>query len=182
MADQTAMTTVITLGVGFGAGIAADWIKQWSSRWFIRNNLRNAIKAEIGSIIIAVNFYILEAIEKPQLGTELAAKTFTTAPTFHAFDFYWKEKREQLLMLPEWSRLQQWYASFTNVNDQEHPVLFKAIMLFESLHIPPLNKAVSKDTMTVILNTLQRDDIRGYKGDYFRNYIDNKGFHPDSVL
>jgi hypothetical protein len=156
----------LTAAAGFFGGLATQWLTRWSADWFTRREIRAAIKAEIAPIVVTLNFYILKAIEAVPNEQEIAAQYFGPEMRFGAFDYYWSEKRDQLLKVPEWSRLQNWYSSLRTITQSDQPILFKAIMSFESLLIPPLVSCVDRTTKGVIRQTLERPDVERFKMDH----------------
>lgn len=151
---------------GFVGGIATQWLTRWTADWFTRREIRAAFKAEIAPIVVTLNFYILKAIEVVPNEDAIAAQYFGTEMRFGAFDYYWNEKRDLLLKIPEWSRLQSWYTGLRTITQADHPILFKAIMSFESLLIAPLDRSVDKTTKGVVRRTLERPDVERFKMEY----------------
>src|SRR5262245_60483792 len=100
--------TAITGVAAFGAGVATDWLRQWSATSWARRHIRAAIGAEIQTIIVTLNFYVLAALRQPDRQVELAARYFSGAQP-EAFTYYWSEKRDDLLKLPEWPVLKNWH-------------------------------------------------------------------------
>jgi hypothetical protein len=149
-------------------GIALDAHKHWSEDWLARRKIRRATQADLGAIVVSMNFFILSAIEQPDEGQRLALQYFGGQEVFPALDYYRKEKREALMQLSEWKRLEGWRERLLGIQGFPEPVLFSAIMLFEALTVPPLDKAVSPETMTVVRNTLGREDVAAYQAAYFR--------------
>lgn len=162
---KTAPIVILTGIVGFLVGIAADWLRQWSANWFSRRAIRKALQAEIGSLVVSLNFFILRAIEAIPNERVIEQQYFPEdyQLTSHAFGFYWKQQQERVLKLPEWSLLLSWYEILAGIKDGAHPPLFIAIRLFDALQAPPLNNCVGRTTATVIKDTLERADIQAFK-------------------
>jgi hypothetical protein len=159
----------VTAVVGFIGGLAAPWSKQWSADWFSRRRIRAAINAEITPIVVSLNFYILKAIDAVPNERSVEIRCFDDNMYFGAFDYYWSQKRDEFLTLPEWSRLQNWYTSVRSLQQQEHPALFTAIMLFESLRMKPLDRCVDRGTKRTVRRTLDEQNVQDYKINYLLN-------------
>jgi hypothetical protein len=126
----------------------------------------NAIRAEITPIVVSLNFYILRSIEAIPTEPGIELHCFDGQPQFHAYEYYWNQKRESFLKLPEWARLQGWYERLVKIREWPEPPLFSAIMLFEGLLLPPMDKLPDKDVKVTIRSTLARQDVQKYKTDY----------------
>ena len=138
------MIPLITAVLGFIAGILADWIRQWTALWFLQRQIRKAIMAELSGAVVTLNFFILSAIENIGDQGIIASRYFQSPLRLESFEHYWGEQRDQLLKLPEWSRLKNWTMNLGEIGKQGHPPLFSAIMLFEALLIPPLSKCLER--------------------------------------
>lgn len=165
--DGKLLLALVTGFVAFFAGVATDWLRQWSANWFVVRDIRRAIRAEMAPVIVSLNFFILMAIEDQPDGSPMVPSFGEDSP-LTAFEYYWTEKRDLLLKLPEWSRLRNWEQRLLGIRRWPEPPLFSAIMLFEALSIAPLDKAVDGTSTQTIKNTLARADVEEYKMAYFR--------------
>jgi hypothetical protein len=160
-------TVVTTATVAYVAGIATDWWRGWSVSWFSNREIRRAIQAEFHAVLVTLNFYILNAMEENGRAAGLIARYFPRPLQLEAFQYYWQHQQHRLLRLPEWSRLKSWNDNLGQIGfGAPHPPLFMAIMLFESLTIPPLDRCVSRDSRKFVRNVLARPEVAKYKLDY----------------
>ena len=83
-----------------------------------------------------------------------------------AFEYYWQDRPDFLLKLEEWPRLKNWAEALNRIRDDPASALFTAIMLFESLVIPPLDKCMSRDTKEFVRRVLDRPEVAKYKLDH----------------
>jgi hypothetical protein len=56
--------TIVTHVIAFIAGIATDWLKKWSTSWFAIRDVRRAVRAEMKTLLVNLNFYILTAMDE----------------------------------------------------------------------------------------------------------------------
>ena len=149
----------------FVAGMVSGWFNSWFATAFESHKIRSAIRAEIRGLIVSINFYILKAIPEPD-NQSILASSGMDGMSLESFNYYWEHQREKILSLPEWVRLQNWSRSLGRIGSGEHPPLFNAIMLCESLTIPPLDKCVDRDTRKFLGRILGQPEVGKYKLDY----------------
>jgi hypothetical protein len=158
--------TIVTAIIAFMAGLATESFKQWSVSWFAVRGIRKAVQAEIQAVLVHVNFYILAATDEGS-SDALNAKYFSKRLSLNSFEYHWENERYMLLKLPEWPRLKNWNASLGQIRESPHPPLFNAIMLFESLTIPPLDKCLGGDSKAFVKTVLARPEVQQYRNNYF---------------
>ena len=144
---------------------ATEGVKRWNSRRLSRRTLRQAIRAEMRPIVAGLNFFILRAVEPGAHVHELVASRFGPETRLHAFEFYWNERREEILKLPEWTRLYSWHESFKNLRTDPDLALFTAIMLFVRLTTHPLGKCVDRRSGRLVRRTLRLPAVEQYRLD-----------------
>jgi hypothetical protein len=150
--------------MGFASGVAADCLRQWGASWMSSRGVRNAIRAEIHPVLVHLNFFILNAMEgERDQGQTLTGRYFAQPLRLQAFDYYWQDRRDCLLKLQEWPRLKNWAEALNRIGDDPGSALFTAIMLFESLMIPPLDRCMSRDTKTFARGVLERPEVAEYQ-------------------
>lgn len=167
--------TAITGALAFIAGIATDWLRQFGASWFSRRDIRKAVQAEVDGLVVILNFYILRAIENPKDDTR-AARYFSDPLQLLSVTYYWQERRDQLLRLPEWPRLVNVNETLAGLGRGPDPTLFTAIMLFQQFLIPPLDKCISRRSRKLARRVLDRDDVASYQTDYL---LRKSGFKKD---
>ena len=102
----------------------------------------------------------------------LTSRYFAGPLHLQALEFYWEKRQEDFMKLPEWPNLKAWNERLADLcSGSPPPVLYRAIMLLESLAIPPLAKCTDRSTRKAIRNTLARPDVSKYKMDYLMSLI-----------
>jgi hypothetical protein len=147
--------------VGAGVGIALDWNRQWTVGIFSRREIRAAVGAELHGVLVTLNFFIFDAIDDPDRQRQKVTGYFDGL-RLDSVDFYWQQEREKLLKLPEWPRLKRWNDRLAQLGSHQEP-LFEAIMLFESLLIPPLDKCLSHSSKQFARSVVARPDVVAIK-------------------
>lgn len=167
--------TVVTAIASYIAGIATDWVKGWSVRWFSAYGLRKAIRVEIQALLVILNLYMLKAMDAESRDDPgILAEYFHGSPQLQSFTYYWEQRRDLILGLPEWSRLKNWNDCLASIGKGPHPPLFTAIMLFEQLTIPPLNHCCSRDTMGFVKRVLSNTALGEYRAAYMQEFVAKK--------
>ncbi|MBI4479730.1 MAG: hypothetical protein HY651_06875 [Acidobacteria bacterium] len=157
--------SILAGAASFVAGMVSGWFNQWFAAVFESHKIRNAVRAEMHGLIVSLNFYIQKALAESENRSLLTAEGLDRL-SLESFNYYWDNQRDKLLALPEWVRLQGWSKRLERIGDGEHPPLFNAIMLCESLTIPPLDKCVNRDTRKFLGRILDRPEVSKYKLDY----------------
>lgn len=164
------LATILGTFAGYAGGLATEWVKQWASAWFARHEIRGAVRAEIGGVLITLNFFIMSALETGA-AEDVVLKYFPAPAHLESFQFYWNQKRDRILRLPEWPRLKGWDESLAAIAIGPHPPPFAAIMLLQSLLIAPLDKCVDRGSKKFIQQILDQREVDSYRTKYFSDYV-----------
>jgi len=148
--------------VGVGVGIALDWNRQWTAGIFSCREIRAAVDAELQRVLVSLNFFILYSLDGQGHQQQIVTRYFDGSARLRSVEFYWQERREKLLKLPEWPRLTDWNDRLGQLATHQEP-LFEAIMLFESLLIPPLDKCLSRSSKQFARSVVARPEVVAIK-------------------
>jgi len=88
------LATILGTFAGYAGGLATEWVKQWASAWFARHEIRGAVRAEIGGVLITLNFFIMSALETGA-AEDVVLKYFPAPAHLESFQFYWNQKRDR---------------------------------------------------------------------------------------
>ncbi|HEX4771322.1 MAG TPA: hypothetical protein VH351_10845 [Bryobacteraceae bacterium] len=166
MSLVSVVVAILTALLGLIAGLTLETFKQWVASWWTTHVIRKATQAEIMSVLIELNFYVLAATEEgPNEGVD--AKYLSHPLSLESFEYYWQDQRDALLKLPEWCRLKNWNTLLGQIRNSPRPPLFNVIMLFESFTIGPLDKCLSRESMAFVRSVLDRPEVQQYRNNYF---------------
>lgn len=157
-------TVVFTHIAAFIAGVALDIFRQIGASWNTRRIVRNAIQVEIHGVLVHLNFYILEAIaDGPKSMPNLDAKYFPKPLSLISFEYYWKDRRDDLLQLPEWPQLKGWADRLSTLPNGGHPTPFEAVMLLFSLTISPMDRCINSESRRFVREIVRRPEVVAYR-------------------
>jgi hypothetical protein len=120
------------------------------------------VGAEINGVLVTLNFFIMSALDDVDHQRAIVTRYFDDSARLQSFEYYWQEQREKILRLPEWPRLQGWNERLSQLWTHQDP-LFEAILLFESLLIPPLDKCLSRSTRDFARRVVGRPEVEAVK-------------------